>query len=1153
MVLVRQNGRLVNLTPREYVDYMKQKREEYREKQTTSTAGTSSGHSTSASSGSGVRSSSVPVQNQVQPPPFLTNRLSPIAVLLSGSKPSSQSGSSPQTLENDQTGELTKGQFVRRQIVDVLKGTRDFQRTQRILRADQVKVKSNQWYFIEKNGLKLRQPGVIVKAQLAILEKQNKKNFISFRKQQGQNIKTAVSMPSGTLFYKDAEGYVAASPEMREALSFYKSKGFRPKEGDVDFYKKPSAPSEIVKELYGDRPDLYVAYGARDLGIAAAVAGVKQLVTGEDSLGDLRESYSMDILKQTRGPNESVSSYWGRTLTSEDALWNLYVPVATLGISRYATPISSAVKGTRIGAKAVAIGSKNIGILKIGSFSRNVTVGKALSVGALEATAIYSGIVIGETAKNNPKDLPLVIGRTASGYIVMAGAVKGGQALAARRARLGPIIKTEVIYTKRPYIETISAQRYIDVFGKRIHFGKSVGAIKPTMMDFSRPAGNSVKTPYLSSPWEHPGTTLSKELTIAKWGNKIRLESVAAWRAPQTGIYWSTGKELVVQSSRAVNVIQKPGPLTVYGEEGPSEVFFKSWKHNMDYFIAKGMEWQPKTGIPMPGLRINPVKKPVVKTPKNPLEISFKPKPAPVVKTRLFIGDNDVLMVKKYGVTQKAGLMHQTGKIWRTGRELSINVNPKPILRKRPGTLSIYEQPLDFFSYLETGVLITDKNPLVKLRIARKSRIIRFKDIVKPVKPEGIIVDVGNGQQTILKPPVVKTKTQQKSIVSQVSQQMASAGLSHGGNNLISNRVFSQRPLSKAVSQSKTKTRLLQMNASASKSSKKSGSILLPVLMHGSKRMSASSFRSLQVQKLSLARITASAVRQGQSAMQGIVQKSLQLQSSKSRQARITLQQSESASIFKSIRRIDSSSLVKTRMVKQVTDKHSKKIEEIIKIPGRKNEEEKKQLSKKKKMGVSKTGYDVLVRDRHIVHGRETGGKRFIRLNKRPLLKREALALGGAATDNSAAATFKIVPSTGKRGRKVGGVGFPVGGFNQRKFSSRGDDRFIEKTAHRIDTRGEVRGISAKGWMANQMKRYKKQMKRGLRGNGRIYALITTFIAVYAYACIEPALKAIIQATVPGMDDVTATVISVIPIAIFIGIIWFGAILLSPASQQRTR
>jgi len=104
------------------------------------------------------------------------------------------------------------------------------------------------------------------------------------------------------------------------------------------------------------------------------------------------------------------------------------------------------------------------------------------------------------------------------------------------------------------------------------------------------------------------------------------------------------------------------------------------------------------------------------------------------------------------------------------------------------------------------------------------------------------------------------------------------------------------------------------------------------------------------------------------------------------------------------------------------------------------------------------------------VFAREKG--KLIKVNEKPLLRTRAQNLGADVIDNSAAASF-ILKKTNKDAASFYDDPFF---FKQAKFRPPGrksklpQKTFIEKDIFRIDTPGEIRGITAKGWLAQKKK-----------------------------------------------------------------------------------
>ena len=114
-----------------------------------------------------------------------------------------------------------------------------------------------------------------------------------------------------------------------------------------------------------------------------------------------------------------------------------------------------------------------------------------------------------------------------------------------------------------------------------------------------------------------------------------------------------------------------------------------------------------------------------------------------------------------------------------------------------------------------------------------------------------------------------------------------------------------------------------------------------------------------------------------------------------------------------------------------------------------------------------RSGYNVFVKERTMFHGEITRPTRFKKMNEKPLSKRDALSLGGTIVDNTSAISFKIKPTK----QKANTLNKPVKNWKDisHKFNKKGDV-LIEKTPYRIDTKGEIMGISMLGAKANLLK-----------------------------------------------------------------------------------
>lgn len=121
-------------------------------------------------------------------------------------------------------------------------------------------------------------------------------------------------------------------------------------------------------------------------------------------------------------------------------------------------------------------------------------------------------------------------------------------------------------------------------------------------------------------------------------------------------------------------------------------------------------------------------------------------------------------------------------------------------------------------------------------------------------------------------------------------------------------------------------------------------------------------------------------------------------------------------------------------------------------------------------------GYNVKIKERHYVKGKKIKEGRFIKINKKPLSLEDATSLKFMLLDNSAAASGKIVPTNKMAQQPV--IELTHYSELEHKFyikEVKGKKVHIEKNTYRIDTKGEVKGISALGWYAEKSKKAERK------------------------------------------------------------------------------
>ena len=119
--------------------------------------------------------------------------------------------------------------------------------------------------------------------------------------------------------------------------------------------------------------------------------------------------------------------------------------------------------------------------------------------------------------------------------------------------------------------------------------------------------------------------------------------------------------------------------------------------------------------------------------------------------------------------------------------------------------------------------------------------------------------------------------------------------------------------------------------------------------------------------------------------------------------------------------------------------------------------------------GFDGGSFHVEVKKRQYVHGEKVYPTSYKRVTKRPLKEFDALAIGADIVGKNEKATFRLIPSDSKPSKSTKkvkdwfGIGF--------EFDRKPDGLVVEKTAYRINSPGEIRGISMRGWAARRKHR----------------------------------------------------------------------------------
>lgn len=131
-------------------------------------------------------------------------------------------------------------------------------------------------------------------------------------------------------------------------------------------------------------------------------------------------------------------------------------------------------------------------------------------------------------------------------------------------------------------------------------------------------------------------------------------------------------------------------------------------------------------------------------------------------------------------------------------------------------------------------------------------------------------------------------------------------------------------------------------------------------------------------------------------------------------------------------------------------------------------------FSKDKAQMLVNPVYDVEVKQRMYVNGKKVYPESFKKMNKKPLTLYDAHDLGAYYIDNTAKATYRLVPAEGRPGRLPRHI--PP---RQAWETYQRDDRFIEYPTYRIDSPGELREITY------QAHKSRRNMNKNIRRNIR--------------------------------------------------------------------
>jgi hypothetical protein len=286
----------------------------------------------------------------------------------------------------------------------------------------------NQQYVMSEAGPSWNRGDVLTGSEVIGLyenvQVQNRQSAMGNMRSNSLLIQQVKTIPSGSLFYPENQGFVVATPEMQNVLGFYKSKGYEPPGGDIGFYKSPSRPSDVLAQIKGV-PTSKIIIGSEsimNLGFPFLYAGIAQGITGSPAIERQYQEYAFRGVQSLPGKGMSIESNLLSNLTSQEVIFDVYLPVAMLGVGYAMKPVISPVLSKISGRLAGINTAKMIGGNYVKMSALGVT--KVVGIGAMAAFPTY---IIGSTAVQNPEALPSVLGHLTSQAIVAGAAFKLGE------------------------------------------------------------------------------------------------------------------------------------------------------------------------------------------------------------------------------------------------------------------------------------------------------------------------------------------------------------------------------------------------------------------------------------------------------------------------------------------------------------------------------------------------------------------------------------------------------------------------------------------------------------------------------------------------------------------------------------------------------
>lgn len=890
--------------------------------------------------------------------------------------------------------------------------------------------------------------------------------------------------------------------------------------------------SEVVTYVYGPgRKDVYIAQTVRTGGLGTLFAGVQSYITGDKSIIlEEQEKLAGGILGSTRKKGEDFWSYTGRVFTSPEMITGVYIPLATLGFGYGVSSFGRAFATTKWG---ITIGEK------LGSGGWLSSFGKAFTKAGVQVTLI-GGLYVAtesphliETMATRPKRLASEFGSSIYRYSIIVGAGYAGAELG-MESRLGERMlggwqRTKDIFkesfpgaygTAQKYytgIQTFKEQNIVkDVFtgppkyiplpgGKGIMLEPSkeiisttpeieiIGEVKPEEI------GVVGVKPYYPEVIETP------ELTIYKFKGGYKGAGYEGMfpKTEYTGylITSKTGEPAVVRIFRP------------YGELGTMDVLvsrelgFNFGRATTEQIIS-GEIIEPTSKLSMLGIG-------------EEGQISR----VPIMKFRKYKTSSMVSEFGGYtGITRRTLLLpEKIGEVGIPG-EVSYGFIKMEVLTRGKEAISVSGTTMTDIGY-EAMISKTVKLPFRKpFTIMEKGSMAKYRflgivDETIPTKPleEIILIEKGTiyspyGKQMPgmeiskdfgIKPMIEGSRVFLTEQIEGVNIQLrqAVAGVSSGLKKLLTFNKTIPSITTKPVSIGATtgaiiKTTTKQYEISETKpTSVQTGKHVYyetPTIISGYWRTIRPTMKpeTTLIPIIKTTNETRTDIdREIERLGWGEIYGGRRGQAREGEFNIIFEGKFGEIEITKNVQSLDRL-LGKKLLLEQLSELELETIEIVepivIEPPPPPIPEEPRPVipppplgedelleKKRKRKPLKEKGYDVFVKERSMYSGKVRKPTRFIKVNKKPLEIKSALALGGNVADNTSAISFKI-KSTKNKPSPLTETIKPWSSI-EHKFKKKGNT-YIEQNPYRIDTPGEVKGISALGWIASRRKKIEKDL-----------------------------------------------------------------------------